>query len=203
MSPQCGQVGVLDMAIRDAKDFKAFKSAHKDLLRSHRTSFATLGAGAVILWQDQVVLTQINYSHYRGQWILPGGGLEPFEMPQDAAVREAFEETGLEVECKKLISVRHKVFLDGTMDQYWVFLGELKNPPHHEPPKLVWPQDELLEVKFWKISEALKAPEIRPMTRKFIEIASQPGQHAFKTVDFEEFEGSDQFSVFAERLDSR
>jgi 8-oxo-dGTP pyrophosphatase MutT (NUDIX family) len=31
------------------------------------------------------------------QWITPGGGLEPGETPQQAAVREAYEETGIEI----------------------------------------------------------------------------------------------------------
>lgn len=30
-------------------------------------------------------------------WVLPGGGLEPGERPADCAVREVWEETGLEV----------------------------------------------------------------------------------------------------------
>lgn len=32
-----------------------------------------------------------------GTWVIPGGALEPGELPADAAVREVWEETGLEV----------------------------------------------------------------------------------------------------------
>lgn len=32
------------------------------------------------------------------KWVPPGGKIEPNEMPQDAALRECFEETGLKVE---------------------------------------------------------------------------------------------------------
>lgn len=38
-------------------------------------------------------------------WVTPGGAVEPLETPADAAVREVWEETGLEVELRRLIGV--------------------------------------------------------------------------------------------------
>ncbi|MGM4931728.1 NUDIX domain-containing protein [Tardiphaga sp. 619_E2_N8_5] len=38
-------------------------------------------------------------------WTLPGGAVDPVEQPSDAAVRECFEETGLQVEITRLIGV--------------------------------------------------------------------------------------------------
>ena len=40
-----------------------------------------------------------------GAWVLPGGAVEPAETPADAAVREAWEETGLQVELTALVGV--------------------------------------------------------------------------------------------------
>jgi 8-oxo-dGTP pyrophosphatase MutT (NUDIX family) len=40
-----------------------------------------------------------------GFWVLPGGALEPGELPADAAVREVWEETGLDVELVNLRGV--------------------------------------------------------------------------------------------------
>ena len=39
------------------------------------------------------------------EWSTPGGMIEPYELPADAAVREAWEETGLHVELTRLIGV--------------------------------------------------------------------------------------------------
>ena len=51
-------------------------------------------ATVYILKEDKVLLI-----HHRklGKWLPPGGHLEPNELPSEAAVREAKEETGLDV----------------------------------------------------------------------------------------------------------
>lgn len=52
-------------------------------------------ASAVVVEKGHVLLV-----HHRriGAWLPPGGHIDEFELPHEAAVREVFEETGVEVE---------------------------------------------------------------------------------------------------------
>ena len=54
-------------------------------------------------------------------WNLPGGGVEPFESPEQAVVREVGEEVGLVVEVRQLLAV-YPVTIDGPPGRAtWVF----------------------------------------------------------------------------------
>jgi len=40
-----------------------------------------------------------------GKWSLPGGGVDPGEVPAETVIRETFEETGLKVRIERLLGV--------------------------------------------------------------------------------------------------
>ena len=48
-----------------------------------------------VVWDGKVLL---HLHRKLGMWLPPGGHIEPDELPDDAAVREVLEETGIEVE---------------------------------------------------------------------------------------------------------
>jgi 8-oxo-dGTP diphosphatase len=56
-----------------------------------------LTADAVIASDDQVLLMVRENPPCEGQWVLPGGYVEPAESASQACIREAKEEVGLEV----------------------------------------------------------------------------------------------------------
>src|SRR5215469_3379524 len=58
----------------------------------------TLGAGAIVVHEGRVLLVRNIRGWTRGRYLLPAGRINPGELPDQAAVRETFEETSLRVE---------------------------------------------------------------------------------------------------------
>lgn len=56
-----------------------------------------LGASVVIVADGAILLVQRGHEPQLGRWSVPGGRVEPGETFAEAAAREAYEETGLEV----------------------------------------------------------------------------------------------------------
>lgn len=59
----------------------------------------------VIPTEEGVVLIRRGTDPYKGMWALPGGFVEVGETVENAAVREAKEETNLDVELERLVGV--------------------------------------------------------------------------------------------------
>lgn len=71
-----------------------------------------VGAGAVVLDdQGRLLVVRRGRAPARGAWSLPGGRVERGERSAEAAVRETWEETGLEVEVVGFVGV-HEVVTD-------------------------------------------------------------------------------------------
>lgn len=65
-----------------------------------------VGAYVLLLEEGKLLLCRLSRPTPKGLiWTLPGGGLEFGEHPEQAAVREAREETGFEVALEGLVSV--------------------------------------------------------------------------------------------------
>ena len=63
-------------------------------------------AGVVLIEDDKVALIE-RYRDGKHYFVFPGGGADKDETPEQAAVREMKEETGLQVIVKKLVAVIH------------------------------------------------------------------------------------------------
>ena len=98
-----------------------------------------LAGSSVVLRNElgQVLCVRQNYGRHR--WGLPGGGVDPGESPAQTAIREAFEETGLEVTLDGLVG---SYGLDNAFVSH-VFAGSIANgvpalPPTGELSDLGW-----------------------------------------------------------------
>ncbi|MFZ7333937.1 NUDIX hydrolase [Streptococcus pluranimalium] len=83
-------------------------------------------AGGILANQDGKVLLQLRGD--KKTWAIPGGAMELGESSLDTAVREFYEETGIEVQVKRLLNVYtnfDEVYPNGDQVQTVVFIYEL------------------------------------------------------------------------------
>ena len=83
-----------------------------------------LGVGAVIINKGKIALIKRGNEPSKGKWTIPGGLVELAESPEQAVVREAKEETGLDVERPTLIDVVSNVDYDeqGKVKYHYVII---------------------------------------------------------------------------------
>jgi 8-oxo-dGTP pyrophosphatase MutT (NUDIX family) len=74
-------------------------------LRRHIGHEVVLLPSVAVMIRDAAGQLLLVRNRDDGTWQTVGGGMDPDEQPADAAVREAFEETGLEVALTRVIGV--------------------------------------------------------------------------------------------------
>ncbi|WP_184943190.1 NUDIX hydrolase [Kitasatospora kifunensis] len=63
-------------------------------------------AAAIVVHEGRVLMVRRRVSEGQLSWQFPAGEIEPGEAPEEAAVRETVEETGLNVAAVKLLGER-------------------------------------------------------------------------------------------------
>ncbi len=67
-----------------------------------KTEFVRVRVGVLVCERGSILLVH-HKKEDRDYWLLPGGGLEAGESIEECAKREMLEETGYEIELKKLV----------------------------------------------------------------------------------------------------
>ena len=86
-----------------------------------------LGVGAVVLVEGRIVLVKRAHEPLKGEWNLPGGGVELGETLEEACAREVLEETGLIVTVGPVIEVFDRIMRDesGAVQYHFVLIDYL------------------------------------------------------------------------------
>ena len=74
---------------------------HVLAMRMYRPKFRAAVAAMIFDEQGRVLLFKHTYRKF--EWGLPAGGLEYNEQPENAIVREFFEETGMQIKVERLL----------------------------------------------------------------------------------------------------
>ena len=107
----------------------------------------TRGAAAFVFDDvGRLLVVKENYDRFR--WSLPGGAVEAAESPEDACVREALEETGVELRIETLVGTYELPDITVSAFRCSIVSGE---------PALQ-PTDELSAVE-WLLPDAIPDPK--------------------------------------------
>jgi ADP-ribose pyrophosphatase YjhB (NUDIX family) len=109
----------------------------------------SIGAGALVVHDNRVLLVRNIRGVTKGRYLLPAGRVNPNELPDQAAARETFEETALRVEIDGLMGVRIWVMDDGEHNYFFMFRAKLLSPVSELRPNL----DEIDDARFFTREE--------------------------------------------------
>ena len=88
-----------------------------------------VGVAVIISRDDRVLLIKRKHVHGAGTWSVPGGHLEFGETPEACAIREAKEETGVDVTAVRFRAVTNDLFEAEGKHYITLWMEEQKLPP--------------------------------------------------------------------------
>ncbi len=69
-----------------------------------------IGVGCIVRKGNMLLMGERFGSHGEGTWSIPGGHLEYGETPEETAIRETLEETGVHVKNPRFLAVTNDIF---------------------------------------------------------------------------------------------
>jgi len=118
------------------------------LSRIIRPKFQVFSAAIIFDQNNKVMLVKSTYNRSH-PWGLPGGSLEYGESPEDAVLREVWEETSLKVEIEKFLFV--KTWTPDRVGLYYIC---------HINDGEFQPSDEISEFGYFTVNNL---PDVRPL----------------------------------------
>ena len=125
-----------------------------------------LAAGAILL-NEQHHLALVKPT-YRDGWLLPGGIVEEWESPRQAAIREVLEELNLAISIERLLCIDYqKNEATSRENMQFVFYGGVLTAQQQRSIRL--PPSELSDVRFVQLHEAITL--LNPYSARSVPIA--------------------------------
>ena len=124
------------------------------LSRIIRPKFQVFTAAVIFDKDNKIMLVKSTYQRSH-PWGLPGGSLEYGEAPEDAVVREVWEETSLKIEIDRFLFV--KTWTPDRVGMYYIC--------HIEDGEFM-PSDEVSEIGYFSLDNL---PDVRPLDVTLIE----------------------------------
>lgn len=120
----------------------------------------SLSVGVIVIKDEKVLLVKHNYGSANGKYLNPGGYLKDDELPEEAAVREVYEETGIEIAPIGMLALR-------CSSRTWYMVLQA-NYVGGEPRVNAAENSDVL---FMDIKEALEHPFVTDSAKQFIQLA--------------------------------
>ena len=143
---------------------------------------AKIGVGALIIKNNQILLSKKNYGITKGKWTFPEGYVDKNESPVEAIKREVKEELNGQIKVGDLVGIRYKKNREDAAI-YFIFNCHLNNTN-----KLELNTKELTDFKFIDIEQAKKDPEVYSLVKVVLNKIRNKSKCNFKKVDFSPLE---------------
>ena len=124
-----------------------------------------VGVGVMLTRDHSLLLVKRKFDPDARYWAIPGGHLDLGERVENAAEREAYEETGLIVKVSKLAGITDKIMYDegGKVEYHYVLINYFVEQIEGDKDQLPIPDSDALDAKFvvfdelknYKLSESL------------------------------------------------
>ena len=134
----------------DKKDLKPFDLRKYPIV-------PLVGVGVLLTRDNSLLLVKRKFDPDAGYWAIPGGHLDLGERIEDAAEREAYEETGFIVKVSKLAGIIDKIMYDdnGKVEYHYVlinyFVEQIEGDRNQQPI----PNSDALDAKFVAYEELI------------------------------------------------
>jgi 8-oxo-dGTP diphosphatase len=133
-----------------------------------------VGVSCIIIKGSRVLLGKRKGVRGAGTWAFPGGHLELYEEPEDAAAREAFEETSVKVSLPRFAAMTNDIFREDK--RHYITLHFVCSYKSGEP-KITEPE----KCEGWEWFKCDELPEpLFPSVKKLTEQKFNPFSPSFR-----------------------